>query len=911
MNIPVLASKLYIPVPRTKVVFRPRLIDRLNEGLERKLTLVSASAGFGKTTLVGQWAAGCNRAVAWLSLDERDNDATRFFLHLIAAVQSVAERVGKSALTAFESSQTPPIESVLTVLLNEISALPFKIVLVLDDYHLIDSERIDDALLFLLEHLPPQMHLTIATRENPQLPLGRLRASGHLTELRDADLRFTPDEAAAFLHQTIGLDLTADEMAALESRTEGWIAGLQLAALSMQGREDIPAFIRAFSGDNRYIVDYLAEEVLQRQSEPIRRFLLQTSILDRLHGPLCDAVTGQTEGSVRLSDLEKGNFFIVPLDDRRQWYRYHHLFADVLSAHLKADHPDQIDALHRRASIWYERNGYSDDAIRHALATKDHTRAADLIELAVPAMAKLRQETTLLSWLKELPDALVRRRPVLSVWYAGALLTIGKPGDVEERLRDAESRLESTADSQARPDARLTTAEKDFVDEAEYRRLPGSIAMYRSALALMTGNVIDAMKYARLVLDLMPKDAYLKRGAASALLGLTSWTSGSLDEAYRLFADGMADVQQGGYISDAIGGTNALADIRIVQGRLGLAMSLYERGLQLASEHGDPVMRGTADMYVGMGEIHRERNDLQTAMQLLLRSEEQGEHTGFPQYRYRRHVAMARVRKAQGDLQSALDHLSEAEHYYVADLFPNVRPVAAMKTRLLIAQGKLQEALEWALAHGLTARDELSYLREFEHITLAKLLLARFRSEREFEFLQEAMGLLERLSQAAEKGKRAGSAIEIMIVTSLAHQMKGDTSAALEMLERALTLAEPEGYFRIFVDEGQPMEILLGAASKQGVASKEYVRSLLAAFTRTNDKATAKPAVNHTLLEPLSERERDVLRLLRTELSGPDIARELIVSLNTLRTHTKNIYDKLGVNNRRAAVRRSEELDLL
>lgn len=911
MNIPVLASKLYIPVPRTKVVFRPRLIERLNEGLERKLTLVSASAGFGKTTLVSQWANGCDRAVAWLSLDERDNDFTRFFLHLIAAVQSIAESVGKSAFTAFESSQSPPIESILTVMLNEISALQFKIVLVLDDYHLIDSERIDDALLFLLEHLPPQMHLVIATRDNPQLPLGRLRARGHLTELRDTDLRFTPDEAAAFLHQAIGLDLTADEMAALESRTEGWIAGLQLAALSMQGHEDIPAFIRAFSGDNRYIVDYLVEEVLQRQPEPVRRFLLQTSILDRLHGPLCDAVTGQTEGSVRLSDLEKGNFFIVPLDDRRQWYRYHHLFADVLTAHLKADQPDQIGSLHRRASIWYERHGYADDAIRHALAAKDFTRAADLIEPVCPTMAKLRQEAAMLIWLKALPDELVRRRPVLSVWYAGALLTLGKSEGVEERLRDAESGLASTADSHERQDVRSASAENVFVDEVEYRRLPGSIAMYRSALALMTGDVIDAMKYARLVLDLMPRDAYLKRGAASALLGLTSWTSGSLNEAYRLFADGMADMQQGGYISDAIGGTNALGDIRIVQGRLGQAMSLYERGLRLAIEHGDPVMRGTADMYVGMGEIHRERNDLQTAMQLLLKSEEQGEHTGFPQYRYRWHVAMARVREAQGDLQSAIDLLGEAERFYVGDLFPDVRPVAAMKTKVLIAQGKLREALEWAPAHGLTARDELSYLREFEHITLARLLLARFRSDREDGFLHEAMGLLERLRQAAEEGERAGSAIEILIVTALAHQMKGDTPAALRPLERALTLAEPEGYIRIFVDEGQPMEVLLGAASKQGLAPKEYVRRLLAAFGRTGDKASAKPAANHSLREPLSERERDVLRLLRTELSGPDIARELLVSLNTLRTHTKNIYDKLGVNNRRSAVRRSEELDLL
>lgn len=903
MNMPILATKLYIPVPRTKVVPRPRLIERLNEGLDRKLTLISASAGFGKTTLVSEWVASCDRPAAWLSLDEGDDDSIRFLTHLVAAVQTIAENIGEGVIGALKSPQPPSTESILTILLNEISALPHKFVLVLDDYHVIGAKQIDDALIYLLEHLPPQMHLVIATRENPQLPLGRLRARGYLTELRATDLRFTPGEAATFLNQVMGLVLSADDITALETRTEGWIAGLQLAALSMKGREDIPAFIRAFAGDNRYIVDYLVEEVLQRQPDPIRNFLLQTSILDRLHGPLCDAVTGQEDGNARLDALERGNFFVVPLDDRRRWYRYHHLFGEVLSAHLREDQPDQVATLHKRASIWYEKHGSAADAIRHALASEDFARAADLVEMACPDMRRSRQETAVLSWLKALPDELVRCRPVLSAGYAWALLACGEFEAALDRLRDAERWLGSTEDMREQPE---TTLDKMVVvDEEEFRRLPGAIAVYRAAYAQVLGDVPATMKYARRVLDLVPEDEHLPRGAAAALLGLASWTSGDLEAAHRMFADGMASVQLAGNISDAINGANALADIRISQGRLREAMRTYERGLQLATEQGEPEMRGTADMYVGMSELYREYDDLHAATQHLLRSKEQVEHTGFPQNRYRWHVAMARIREAQGDLDGALELLHEAEHLYVSDFFPNVRPVAALKTRVWVAQGRLGEALDWAREHGLSARDDLSYLREFEHITLARVLLVRYKSDRAERSMLEAMGLLERLLQAAEEGKRKGSVIEILVVQALAHHMQGDIRAALVPLERALTLAEPEGYVRIFVDEGRPMAVLLEAAVKKGIAVN-YVRRLLTAFGKAEDRTLAKQVMS----EPLSERERDVLRLLGTDLSGPDIARELMVSLNTLRTHTKNIYDKLEVNNRRAAVRRAKELDL-
>ncbi len=903
MSLPILATKLYIPPPRTRSVPRARLVERLNASLDRKLTLISASVGFGKTTLVSEWVAGCGRSAAWLSLDEEDNDLTRFLTYLIAALQTVAPGVGGGVVSALTSTQPPATQSLLTGLLNDLSALPHKIVLVLDDYHVIDSRPIDDTLTFLLEHLPPQLHLVIATRENPQFPLGRLRARGLLTELRATDLRFTPDEAAAFLNQVVGLGLSQGDIAALESRTEGWIAGLQLASLSMQGRNDMSAFIRAFAGDNRYIVDYLLEEVLQRQPDHVRSFLLQTSILDRLYGPLCDAVTEQADGSSRLEALERGNFFLVPLDDKRQWYRYHHLFAEVLSVHLRTDHPDRVAALHRRASRWYElhdsaaepcreargvRRHPSHNAIRHAVAAGDFARAADLVELACPALSRSRQEGTLLGWMKALPDEVVRCRPVLSAQYAGVMLSCGLVEGVADRLRDAEA----------------PPAEMVVVDEEAFRQLPGIIAMYRAGHGLALGDLQATSYFARQVLDLAAEDDHLRRGAAVALLGLASWTNGDLEEGHRMFAEGMASLQKAGNISDAVGGLNALADIKIAQGELRQVMRTYERGLQLAAEHGEPAIRGTADMYVGMGEVFCEWNNLDAATQHLLKSKEQGEHTGFPQYPHRWRVAMARIRVAQGDLNAALDLLGEAERLYVSNMFPNVRPIAALKARVWVAQGRLDEALGWAREQELTAHDQLSYLREFEHITLARVLLARQESDR-----AEAMELLERLLKAAEAGGRAGSAIEILILQALAHQMQGDIRAALVSLERALSTAEPEGYVRIFVDEGQPMAALLEAALKQGIA-REYVRRLLTAFGTPAESTEVKPTANVLLSEPLSERERDVLRLLGTDLSGPEMASQLIVSLNTLRTHTKNIYDKLGVNNRRAAVRRAEELGL-
>ena len=913
MYTPILATKLYIPPPRPGVVPRPRLTDRLNEGLQRRLTLISAPAGFGKTTLISEWIAGCGRPAAWLSLDEGDNDPTRFLAYLVAALRTIAADIGEGMLGALQSPQPPPTESVLTALLNETATIPDDFVLVLDDYHVIDAGAVDDALAFLIEHLPPRMHLIIATREDPQLPLARNRARGQLVELRAADLRFAPSEAAEFLKGVMGLNLSEENIAALETRTEGWIAGLQLAALSMRGQEDVSGFVRAFAGDNRYIVDYLVEEVLQRQPERIRSFLLQTSILARLNGPLCDALTGQEEGNMLLETLERGNFFVVPLDDKRRWYRYHHLFADVLQAHLRAEQPDLVATLHRRASEWYEQNGLPADAIRHALAAEDFERAADLIEGAVPAMRRSRQEATLLGWLEALPDELFRVRPVLNVHYAGTLLQSGQLDGVEERLRDAERWLNTTADRRERPDE--PAAEMIVVHEEAFRRLPASIAMYRAGIALARGNVPETVTYARRALDLAPEDDHFQRGAAAAILGLAAWTSGDLEAAHRSYADGMAHLQRAGNISDAVGGAMTSADIRIAQGRLHEAMRTYEHALRLATEQGDPAMRGTADMQVGMAELHRERNDLEAATQRLLRSKEQGEHTGFPQYRYRWRVAMARIREAQGDLDGALGLLHEAEHVYVSDFHPDVRPIAALKARIWVAQGRLGEALGWTRERGLSAHDDPSYLREFEHVTLARVLLARYKSKREESPMLEAMSLLERLLQAAEACGRMGSVTEILVLQALAHEAQGDSPAALVPLKRALALAEPEGYVRIFLDEGRPMAQLLSEAATRGIMP-DYTGKLLAAFDaegRIEPDDSPRPATlaSQPLVEPLSDRELEVLRLIARGLSNREISERLFLAVITVKGHNRNIFRKLQVRRRTEATARARELGLL
>jgi LuxR family transcriptional regulator, maltose regulon positive regulatory protein len=921
---PLVETKLFPPAPRAGIVARPRVEDRLSR--RGRLVLISAPAGFGKTTLLGRWLTGGgaratpggtvdDTAVAWVSLDEGDRDATSFWTYVVTALDRALPGVGASALPLLAAGQTPT-EAVLAVVLNELSVLPGEVTLVLDDYHLADGPGIRPGVSFLLDHLPPQVRLIISTRADPGLPLARLRARGELIEIRAADLRFTLAEAATYLNDVTGLSLTAEDIAALEQRTEGWVAALQLAALSLQGRDDAAGFIAGFAGEDRFVVDYLVEEVLDRQPEPVRRFLLETSILDRLTGPLCDAVTGEPGGKVMLEWLDRANLFLVPLDDQRRWYRYHHLFGDVLRSHL-LDERGQAADLHRRASNWHDRAGDPVPAVRHALAAGDIAHAADLVELAVPELRRNRQEATLRRWIDDLPDDVVERRPVLAIEFVGALMASNEFGDVERRLRDIERLLTGRCPG---GDSRAAAEQPEVVvvDEGEFARLPAGIELYRAALALIGGDAAGTLEHARLAVGLAPEHDHLTRASADALAGLASWTIGDLESAHRSYTGAADGLRRMGYISDVLGCSITLADIESTQGRLHQAQRTYENALELATGE-DLGLRGTRDMYVGLSQIALERNDLAAATEHLRRSDELGEQAGLPQNPYRWRVAMALVREAEGDFEAALGLLAEAERMYVGDFSPNVRPVPALRARILAAHGDVSAALEWARQHGVSVGDDVSYRREYEHVTLARVLLAQHAAEGSQQVLRDVVVLLERVLDAAEDGGRHATVIEVLAVLALAHHAVADDTEAHAALDRALSLAGPEGYVRIFVGEGEPMTALLNDLDRHRPRSA-YLRHLLDAASGPHRESTDAPATGGSapsraardgLIEPLSERELDVMRLLASDLDGPSIARELVVSLNTVRTHTKNIYAKLGVNNRRAAVRRAHQLRLL
>ncbi|EDX82662.1 transcriptional regulator, LuxR family protein [Synechococcus sp. PCC 7335] len=914
-KIPLLETKLYLPEWSADWVSRPRLIDRIHT--QRKLTLVSAPAGFGKTTLLAEWIAALStRSVAWVSLDPSDNDPAIFWSYLITALQNIHSGLGERSLSLLRSPQPPPIESVLITLLNELTAVENTVV-ILDDYHVIVTQAIHNGIGFLISHLPPQAHLIIASRTDPPLSLARLRSHGDLSELRASDLRFTPDEAAAFLNQRMRLSILPDEVTALEQRTEGWIAGLQLAALSLQGRKDVADFVAAFSGDDRYIVDYLMEEVLQRQPEHVRRFLLQTAILERLNGSLCDALTSQTDGQGMLERLERGNLFIIPLDNKRQWYRYHHLFADVLQAYAQMEWPERMASLHAQASEWYEQNDLFADAIRHALTAQDFERAASLIEQVWPTMRQRQRQTTVLGWITSLPDSLIRHRPVLSVAYALVLLNDGQLEAVESRLQDAERCLEAAANS------RESLAVESIVTEnAQLRSLPASIANARAYRATALKDASSTVTYAQQALELLPEDEEYERGTTAALLGLAFWTSGRPEAGYHSFAEGLAIFKQMGLPQMAIGGTLILAQMSIAQGRLHQVINICEQSLQLATEQDGPVRAGTPELYLGLSEVRYEQGDLAAASQLLLSGETLRQQASLSGVKYLWWVVQARLTAAKGDLETALDQLHEAERIYSQTPMPvpDVRPIPALRARLWLRQGRLTEALSWVRECGLSMDDKPDYLREYEHLTLARVAIAQYERDsggcnETGEGMHRVIGLLTRLLAAAEAEERTGSSIKILVVLALAQKAQSDVSAAITALERALTLAEPEGYVRIFAESGTPMRQLLQETMTRGI-TVTYSQRLLTTLETWGQKPKEPSPLPLSpspppLIEPLSQRELDVLRLLNTELSGPEIASELVVALSTVRTHTKRIYSKLNVTNRRAAVKRAVELELI
>ena len=906
MTGPLVETKLFAPAPRAGVVARPRLTDRLSRA--GRVVLVSAPAGFGKTTLLGRWLTGttAEHALAWVSLDEGDRDVASFWTYVVTALDRARPGVGAGALPMLQAGQAP-IETVLTTVLNELSVLPGAVTLVLDDYHLADVPALRSGMSFLLDHLPPQVRLVISTRSDPGLPLARLRAQGDLVEVRAADLRFTPAEAEIYLNDMSGVNLTAQEVATLEERTEGWVAALQLAALSLRGRADTAGFIAGFAGTDRFVVDYLVEEVLDRQPEQVRRFLLDTSILDRLTGALCDAVTGEAGGKAMLERLERANLFLVPLDDQRRWYRYHHLFKDVLHSHLLDDRGNEVTVLHRRASDWHDRAGEPIAAVRHAIAAGDLDRAADLVELAVPDLRRNRQEPTIRAWIDDFPDDVVACRPVLAMGFIGALMAGNEFGDVERRLRTVERLLgdEGTPAGAARPPNVIVG------NEDELARLPAGVEMYRAALALLGGDAAGTLKHARRAAARAPRHDDLTRASTAALAGLASWTLGDLDAAHRGYTDAAGGLSRVGYLSDVLGCAIALADLEVTQGKLRQAERTFRDALALADGR-EPVLRGTRDMHVGLSQLALERNDLAAASEHLRRCDELGDQAGLPQNPYRWRVALALLREAEGDVEAALGLLAEAQRVYIGDFSPNVRPVPALRARMLAAHGHLAAALQWTRESGVGAGDDVSYLREYEHVTLARILLAQHRAGGPRDLLGDAVALLERLLAAAHEGRRTGTVIEVLTLLALAHQRVGDDTRALTAVERACALAEPEGHVRVFTAEGPPMTALLMAAFQARPASAYAGRLIDTTRGGSAPRGSAPPAAaRDSLVDPLSERELDVMRLLASDLDGPAIARHLVVSLNTVRTHTKNIYAKLGVNNRRAAVRRAHQLGLL
>jgi LuxR family maltose regulon positive regulatory protein len=909
---PLLDSKHRLPRRRPQAVARPRLAQRLDAASRAALTVLSAPAGFGKTTALTEWLATVPEgaaSTAWVSLDGGDNDPALFWTYVITAVQAATGGAGASALPLLVSS-SPSTQPALTALLNEVNGLSEDLVLVLDDYHVIEAPEVHEGMRFLLEHQPPRLHVVLATRTDPPLAIPRMRARGQLLEVRAADLRFTQEESGRYLNDLMGLGLDDGDVAALEDRTEGWIAALQLAALSLQGRGDASAFIAGFAGDDRYVVDYLVEEVLARQPPEVRDFLLQTSVLDRLTGPLCDAVTGRDGGAATLVALERANLFLVPLDDRRAWYRYHHLFSDVLTVHLRQEPAERVAELHRRASAWFEADGDTAQAINHALSGGDTSRAADLLELAIPVLSRQRREAELARWVRSLPEDVVRVRPVLGVAFVGALAQAADFGTVDARLSAIERAL--------RPDGSTWAEEPPpglvVVDEDGYRAVPATIELYRAALALAHGDLEGTVEHARQALHLAPPENDLVRAAAGALGGLASWTAGDLTSAHAAYTESVAGLTRAGFISDVLGCSIALGDVRQTQGRLGDAVHAYRRALDLAaSDSGAGPLRGTADMHVAIAAVLLERDDLAGAAEHLSTSDGLGEHLGLPQHPYRSRVVLARLREADGDLDQALELLDHADRVYAGDYSPNARPVPAVRARLRLRRGELGHAQAWARQRHLSAEDDLSYLREYEHLTLARILIARHRTAGDTTALPQVLTLLQRLRAAAEEGQRGASVLEVRILQALAHHAHADAPAALGALSHAVALAQPEGFVRLFADEGPPMASLLKALTRQPAVDPGYVRRLLHATTRTAGTAGTqhRPVQPTGPVDPLSDRELDVLRLLGSDLDGPDIARALSVSLNTLRTHTKNIYAKLGVTSRRAAVSRAQELDLL
>jgi LuxR family maltose regulon positive regulatory protein len=898
-----LATKLHIPRTRPGFVARPRLVDRLAPAQAGELTLVCAPAGFGKTALLADWARRDPRPVAWLSLDDADNDPARFWRHLAAALETVCPGVADRVAALLQGLQPTSFEAVVTTLVNELAGVTGEVVLLLDDYHLIQAPQVHQSMELLLAHLPSQLRLVLASRADPPLPLARLRARGQLAELRERDLRFSPEETAELLRTAVGSELPEAAVVALADRTEGWVAGLQLAALSLQGRINPAAFIDGFSGSHRYVLDYLTEEVLDGQPDHLVRFLLETSILERLCGPLCDAVTGRADSQALLEQVERANLFLVPLDEVRGWWRYHHLFADLLRARLAREQPERVPELHTSAAAWSEEHGLVDDAVRHALAAGELAWVARLVEQHFEELLWRSEDATLRRWLQALPAELVRSRPRLCLAQAYWALVGGRPEAVEPLVADAERAIAAVTEEPYEPSVGRATS--------LLANVPAAITLVRAMLARNYGDAERTTAFSEQALTQLGEADWLLGHFARYYLAMADWLRGRLVEAEQALA-GLAAEQQAASARYLAPLYRDLGQVQHARGHLSVALRTYQNALGIASQAGRPLPpAGIA--HVGMAEICYERGELDAALDHATQAVALSRQLGWTRQLAASLAILAWVRQAQGDRAGALAAIGEAEG---VELSPAVvgllNPLPAVRARLALAHGEIAEAARWVQQRGLGADDEPSYPREREYLVLVRVLLAQQAPER-------ALRLLERLHALAAAQGRTGSVIEVRALQALALHAGGDQAAAQAALAEALTLGAPEGYLRVFVDEGPPMAALLRqllAGRRQErpsaavTAPREYLARLVDAFEQAG-LPVRRGVVVAGLVEPLTARELEVLQLLAAGAPNRAIAEQLVVTQETVKKHLSHLFDKLGVANRTQAVGRARELGLL
>jgi len=908
-----LATKLHLPRPRPGFVPRPRLAGRLDEGLARGLVLVCAPAGYGKTVALADWARRSGRPVAWLSLDTDDNDPVRFWRHVVAAVGPARAGTAERALPLLGAPPPSSFAGLVTALVNEVAAQPGdgEPILILDDYHLIDAQPVHESLLFLLEHLPPGLQVVLASRSDPPLPLGRLRARGQLAELRAAELRFTADEAAVLLQRVAegaGTALSDADVAALTARTEGWAAGLQLAGLSLRGQADPAGFVAAFNGSHRYVLDYLAGEVLERLDEQVRDFVLETSVLERLSAELCDAVTGRTGSQALLEQVEQSGLFLMPLDEFRGWWRYHHLFADLLRARLQAERPARAVALHRAAADWHTAHDLADDAVRHALAAGDAVWAARLVEQHFDATYHRGQRATIHRWLAALPAGLVHTRARLLLAQAW-MAVVGGHVEAAGVALDAAQR----ASAQAAGEPFEPSAGRAASMLANTR---AAITVARGWLAWLQGDADGAAAFASQAVGELADGDWLLTSLGQLELALADRLRGRLHEAERGFTASLAGWRAAGERGSAASTCELLGRVHLARGRLDAALGAFQLALEIATEPGQPALPVAGIAYVGMAEVEYQRDELDAALSHVTE--------GIARLRPVNHTApmaaglarLAWIRQANGNAAGALEAIGEAERAAPSPAVTGlVNPMPAQRARLLLAQGNVAAAADWTGQQGLRSEDEPGYPQELEYLVLARVLVAQDRPA-------QALALLDRLLAQAVAQDRIGSVIEIQALRALAQAAGGDEPAAVTTLAEALTLASPRGYVRVFADEGPPMRALLGRIVAAHRAGQPPARAIpfshLARVTQAFDgnpavarSAAAAAAGVPGLIDPLTGRELQVLAMLAAGEPNQAIAGELFVTVFTVKKHVSHILGKLGAANRTEAVARARDLGLI